>query len=241
LIKETSGQTGFPRFFWAGDSCVVAEFGDCIDMDLNARVRLGARRLEEMAPSWLVETVPTYRSLAVYIDPWSTSREEAMKMVQELCEVTGSFLLPEPERLDIPVCYGGEFGPDMERVCSHAGLVLEEVVELHSAPEYHVYMIGFSPGFPYLGGMDPRIETPRLGNPRTAIPAGSVGIAGMQTGVYPTETPGGWNLIGRTPLRLFDPGKNDPFLLSAGMKIRFVPVDRSVFQEFSEDLMEPER
>jgi KipI family sensor histidine kinase inhibitor len=213
---------------------VVAEFGDRIDLDLNARVRLGARKLEELAPPWLVETVPTYRSLAVYIDPWSASREEAMGVVQKICEGTGSFDAPEPERVDIPVCYGGEYGPDMERVCSHAGLTPEQVVLLHSAPEYHVYMIGFSPGFPYLGGMDPRLETPRLGNPRTAIPAGSVGIAGMQTGVYPSETPGGWNLIGRTPLSLFDPGKCRPFLLGPGMSIRFVPVDRSAFPELSE-------
>ena len=234
MINNDIGQAGFPRFLWAGDACVVVEFGDHIDLDINARVRLEARKLEEAAPSWLVETVPTYRSLAVYIDPWSASRKEAMEGVQKICEGTGTIVAREAERVDLPVFYGEEYGPDMERVCSHTGLSPEKVVHLHSAPEYHVYMIGFSPGFPYLGEMDPALDTPRLGNPRTVIPAGSVGIAGMQTGVYPSETPGGWNIIGRTPLKLFDPERRQPFLLGPGMTIRFVPVDRATFLQMSE-------
>ena len=137
--------------------------------------------------------------------------------------------LVEDDIVTIPVCYGGQFGPDLDDVAAHTGLAPREVIALHSEPLYLVYMIGFTLGFPYLGGMDPRIATPRLTTPRTVVPAGSVGIAGNQTGVYPSASPGGWRLIGRTPLRLADPSADPPCLLRAGNRIRFVPIDEPTY------------
>ncbi|MDO9509279.1 MAG: 5-oxoprolinase subunit PxpB [Thermovirgaceae bacterium] len=218
-----------PRFLWGGDGCVIVEFGDGIDTGINAMVRALAGRIEASRPSWLIETVPTYRSLAVYLDPWETCRDEAMAWIRSLCSSIETPRFAGEPAIEIPVCYGGGFGPDMERVSLHTGLPAAEIIRLHSSPVYHVFMLGFSPGFPYLGGMDQRLETPRLENPRTLIPAGSVGIAGKQTGVYPLQSPGGWNLIGRTPLKLFDPSRKNPFLVKAGMEIRFVPVSEDKY------------
>lgn len=220
---------GYPRFLWSGDTCLVVEFGDGIDIGVNSRVRALASRIEAERFSWLVETVPTYRSLAVFLDPWETSRDDVMTRIRSLCGSLEAGAPDEKTVVEIPVCYGGDCAPDMERVSLHTGLPPEEIIRLHSSAGYHVFMLGFSPGFPYLGGMDPRLETPRLENPRTAIPAGSVGIAGEQTGVYPLQSPGGWNLIGRTPLKLFDPSRESPFLVRAGIKIRFVPISEETF------------
>ena len=135
--------------------------------------------------------------------------------------------------VSIPVCYGGEFGPDLEYVARHNNLTTDEVIHIHSSGEYLVYMIGFAPGFPFLGGLSPKIATPRRPSPRATIPAGSVGIAGMQTGVYPIETPGGWQLIGRTPQKLFLPNENPPSLLQAGDVVKFCPIS---FQEYQESV-----
>ena len=138
-----------------------------------------------------------------------------------------------PRRVvQVPVCYGGELGPDLEEVAHLAGLTPDQVMALHAGPVYRVYLIGFTPGFPFLGGMDPRLACPRLPSPRLRVPAGSVAIAGEQTGVYPVESPGGWRILGRTPLRLFDPapGARRPFLLAAGDGLRFVPVDPASFE-----------
>jgi inhibitor of KinA len=133
--------------------------------------------------------------------------------------------------VEIPVCYGGDFGPDLDLVASHAQLTPAEVIARHAAPEYLVYMVGFAPGFPYLGGLDAGLATPRRTQPRPLVPAGAVGIAGAQTGIYSLPTPGGWQLIGRTPRRLFDPGRNQPSLLQAGDRLRFVPISEAEFQQ----------
>jgi inhibitor of KinA len=136
---------------------------------------------------------------------------------------------PAPRLVEIPVCYGGVYGPDLEAVARHTGLPPQELIRRHAAGSYRVYMLGFAPGFAYLGGMDEQLATPRKAEPRTAIPAGSVGIAGGQTGVYPLETPGGWQLIGRTPLPLFDAQRNPPSLLQMGNRVRFVPIDEATY------------
>ena len=140
--------------------------------------------------------------------------------------------VPNPSTLEIPVVYGGEYGPDLEYVAEHNGISTEEVVEIHHSSSYLIYMLGFVPGFPYLGGMSEKIATPRLKSPRVAIPAGSIGIAGAQTGIYPLESPGGWQLIGRTPLKLFDPGKEDPFLPKPGHYLKFFPIEEKDFEKF---------
>ena len=132
--------------------------------------------------------------------------------------------------VELPVLYGGFCGPDLSFVAQHAGMTEQQIIDIHSAADYLIYMLGFTPGFPYLGGMDARIAVPRLSSPRVKIPAGSVGIAGEQTGVYPIASPGGWQIIGRTPLKLFDPGREQPFLLSAGQTVRFVPIDEAEYR-----------
>lgn len=154
----------------------------------------------------VVETVPAFASLLIFYDPLVTEYDAVAAAVQKLAQAPDSDTAAEEGRLvEIPVCYGGAFGPDLPFVAEHAGLTETEVIRLHAGRDYPIYMLGFLPGFPYLGGLDERLFTPRLPTPRTAIPAGSVGIGGEQTGVYPIASPGGWQLIGRTPLKLFDP------------------------------------
>ncbi len=213
-----------PRLLSAGESCVVVDFGEHIDYDINRRVQSLRKALEKASLPWIREMVPTYRSLAVY---FRVPGEDLARIHQALEEALGSLKKEGShpgEMVEIPVCYGGEFGPDLSFVASSHGFSEKEVIRRHSGREYYCYMLGFTPGFPYLGGMDLSLATPRLSKPRQVIPGGSVGIADQQTGIYPMESPGGWQLIGRTPLTLFDPGKEPPTLLDAGLWIRFVPV-----------------
>lgn len=210
----------------AGDRALVVEFGDGIDPAVSAAVARLAARVAARKPDGVIETVPTYRSLMVHHDPCAGDPEALAATLEALAaEVSREAADPgaTPGRLvEIPVTYGGEMGPDLPYVCEKTGLSPEEVVRLHTAPTYVVYMLGFLPGFPYMGGLDPRLATPRLSTPRLRIPAGSVGIGGEQTGVYTLESPGGWAVIGRTPLTLFDPMREEPCLLLAGDRVRFV-------------------
>lgn len=214
------------RFLPLGEQGLTVELGDAIDEAVNDRVHLLAAAVRrELGAS--VEVVPTYRSLTLFFDPLAVSRGELVERVARcLRRAAGPRAAarreaPGARTVTIPVGYGGELGPDLAFVAEHSGLSPEEVVRLHGAPLYRVYMLGFTPGFPYLGGLPRRIAAPRLDQPRLKVPAGSVGIAGAQTGVYPVESPGGWRIIGRTPLRLFDPGGPEPFLLRAGDRLRF--------------------
>jgi KipI family sensor histidine kinase inhibitor len=225
-----------PRLLPAGDSAVVVEFGDGIDVRINARVRLLQRALGAGAHAGIVETVPTYRSLMVHYDPMVLTREALDDVI-----ITTAGRLPEEIRetvrtVEIPVKYGGGAGPDLADVAAAAGMDEQAVVELHAGGDYVVFMLGFMPGFPYLGGLPARIATPRLASPRVVVPAGSVGIAGVQTGIYPTESPGGWRLIGRTPVRLFDSLRSPPALLEAGDHVRFVPVGQSDYDAIAREV-----
>lgn len=213
-----------PRFLPAGDRALVVELGDAIDPTINRQVRDLMLGLERAQVPGVTEMVPTYRSLLVYYDPLKTSSEELEERIDQVRAQLGRMELGRPRVVHIPTLYGGDYGPDLEFVAQHNDLTPQEVVEIHSGTDYLVYMIGFSPGFPYLGGMSERIAAPRLPTPRTEIPAGSVGIAETQTGVYPVATPGGWRIIGRTPLVLFDPHREPPALLRAGDYVRFVPL-----------------
>jgi KipI family sensor histidine kinase inhibitor len=180
------------------------------------------------------EVVPAYASLLVIFDPLRVPREGLERELAALAEEVAAVRASPPRRVvRIPVCYGGELGPDLDEVARVAGLLPAEVVARHAAPVYRVYLLGFTPGFPYLGGMDRRIACPRLPSPRLRVAPGSVAIAGEQTGIYPVESPGGWRVVGRTPLRLFDPapGAKHPFLLAAGDGLQFVPVDREAYEE----------
>ena len=221
------------RFLPCGDQAVTVEWGSTIDEHINRQVHAFARKVEALSHPAITEVVPTYRSATVHYRPEVLSYEELKHLLAPLAQGSAE----EAEELpvvEIPVCYGGEYGPDLLEVAQHCSLTPEEVIARHTAPTYRIYMLGFTPGFPYLGGMDPSIAAPRRKEPRIHIPAGSVGIAGEQTGVYPIVSPGGWQLIGRTPLRLFDPQKEQPILLSAGAGIRFMPIDEEAFRKMEE-------
>jgi len=207
-----------------GDSAIVLFFGNEIDLEVNQHIHSLDRLFNQTAPTWLVETVPTYTTLMVRYDPLQADFHQVSQWAQELaCKMQASDL-PEFRRVEIPTVYGGVRGPDLENVAKYHSISPQEVVRLHTASECVVFMMGFTPGFPYMGGMDAAIATPRLETPRTHVPAGSVGIAGKQTGIYPIESPGGWQIIGWTPLCLFDPDRPPPFLLAPGDRVRFVPI-----------------
>lgn len=215
-----------------GESALVVEFGSSIDPAINARVHLLARRLAEAAHAGILETVPTYRSLMVFFDPLILSRTALKQIIASSCSAPDEIHASAASTLTfIPVAYGGEFGPDLAFVAQHNQLSEEEVISLHTSTPCLVYMLGFTPGFPYLGGMSPRLATPRLESPRQTIPAGSVGIAGAQTGIYPVASPGGWRLIGRTPLTLFHPQAQQPFLFSAGDYLQFTRISATEFSQ----------
>lgn len=218
----------WPIFTPAGDSAVLVQFGDSIDPRINARVHRLAAGIALAGWAGFGEPVPAYTSLLVNYDPLALDYREAAQKIESLLPKIEDGRVETGARLvEIPVVYGGEEGPDLDDVADAHGLSAGEVIRLHGEAEYLVYMIGFTPGFPYLGGLDERIATPRRASPRTLVPAGSVGIAGQQTGIYPLASPGGWQIIGRTPLSLFDPGREPPSLLAPGDRVRFVPVERA--------------
>ena len=205
---------------------VLAVLGDDISEATGARVAALNKALIREAPNGLIETVPAYASLLVRFDPLQTDADVLRRLLERL-EAEGAAVGEDAGRIvEIPVCYGGDFGPDLPFVAAHAGVDEAEAIRLHSGRTYRIYMLGFLPGFPYLGGLDARLHTPRLDAPRTRIPAGSVGIGGQQTGIYPLDSPGGWRLIGRTPLKL-DDAERLPY--RAGDRIRFTPIGREEF------------
>lgn len=219
-----------------GDSAITVEFGDSIDDAVNRRVFAFTDEVEHAAIAGITEFVPSYRSLLVQYDASAIGYEDLADRLLRLATSNHDYGKPGAQSriiLEIPVLYGGEFGPDLELVAKHAKLPMDEVIRIHSHQPYRVYMLGFSPGFPYLGGMDPRIACPRMKTPRTLVPAGSVGIAETQTGVYPNDSPGGWQLIGRTPVRLFNPLAEPPALARPGQFIQFIPVDKAGFQDIA--------
>jgi inhibitor of KinA len=226
------------RLLPVGEGGLLVELGDAVDADLNARVHALSRAVVRRLGPLVLEVVPSYAALLVVFDPLRIRRERLEARVGALAEGLGAVRAGPPRRVvEVPVCYGGELGPDLEEVARATALAPEEVIARHAAPLYRVFLLGFTPGFPYLGGMDERLACPRLPSPRLRVPAGSVAIAGAQTGVYPVESPGGWRLLGRTPLRLFDPRPDArrPFLLAPGDGLRFVPVDRERFDALARE------
>jgi len=217
------------RFRTAGDCGLLVEYGDIIDPDVNNRVRSMAMVMEQNAPEGVTEVIPTYRSLLIIYDPCGTNPAKLQKTLKTLEARLDEIKIPLPDTVEIPVCYGGDFGPDIEVVAESNNLTVAEVIKLHCRPEYLIYMVGFTPGFPFLGGLSEKLYTPRLETPRTFVPEGSVGIANNQTGIYPVASPGGWQLIGRTPVKLFAPGRRNPFLYQAGDRIKFSPISAEAY------------
>jgi inhibitor of KinA len=221
------------RFLAAGEQGLVVELGDRVDPELNERVHLLAAAARRSLSDVVSEVVPTYRSLLLVFDPLRVRRARLVARVEELLD--GLARAGEAELasrlVHVPVAYGGELGPDLEEVARHARVAPNEAVALHSSAVYRVHMLGFTPGFPYLGGTPERLAIARLESPRERVPAGSIGIAGAQTGIYPIDSPGGWRIVGRTPLRLFDPAAERPFLMAAGDRVRFHPVPAARWAE----------
>lgn len=224
-----------PKFRPAGDRGLLVEYGSDIDPAVNQKVRSMAAALQEDRPDGLVEVVPAYCSILVIYDPAAATIDTLKKALLSLEKQLPDMQLPPPKVLDIPVCYQGEYGPDMDDVAARAGLTPQEVTRIHSEPEYMIYMIGFTPGFPFLGGLPESLHVPRLATPRPSVPAGSVGIANNQTGIYPLASPGGWRLIGQTPLRLFTPEHSHPIPYQPGDRIRFRPISPLEFQRLSRE------
>ena len=217
------------RIVPAGDSVVIVEFEERIDTVVNARTIACANAIDAAHLEGVRDVVPTYRSVAVYFDPLHTDSDALMEAVAHEAERPAPTTSTASAPVRIPVCYGGDLGPDLERVAAFARLTPDEVVHVHSSATYRVFMLGFVPGFAYLGLVDERIAMPRHSTPRVRVPAGSVGIAGVQTGIYPTETPGGWQLIGRTRSKPFDPVRSEPFLMKAGDAVQFYPIARAEY------------
>jgi inhibitor of KinA len=213
----------------SGESAVVVRFEERIDASVSARAVSLAEALAAEPFEGVRDVVPAFCSVTVYFDPLKTDTTRLVHRLQQLARSDVSATPATGAPIHVPVCYGGELGPDLPAVATFARLPEREVVQLHASVTYRVFMIGFTPGFPYMGIVDGRIAMPRRQTPRTRVPAGSVGIAGTQTGIYPAESPGGWQLIGRTPLAIFAPGREAPFLLRAGDVVRFAPIDRSQF------------
>jgi len=225
-----------------GDQALIVEFGDRVDPALSAEIAAVAQRLRESRTNGVLDVIPTYTTLALHYDPAAvgagTPPYEALVETIDTWLKTQTTATPPVGRLvDIPVCYGGALGEDLEALAQSHNFSAEEVVAIHSGATYHVHMLGFVPGFAYLGGLDARLATPRRDTPRPRVPAGSVAIGGDQTGVYPLDTPGGWHIIGRTPLRLFRSDAMPPSLLNAGDTVRFVPISAQEFDAQSKAIL----
>ena len=219
------------HLFGAGETGLVAEFGQQISPRINAAVHRFSRLLRADLPCGVTEIVPTYCAVTIYFDPLCVKRHELEQTVRNLALTmeTPETVREASQIIYIPVCYGGVLGPDMDYAVKYTGLPAEEIIRLHTEKPYLVYTLGFTPGFPYLGGLQPELFVPRQEKPRLRVPTGSVGIGGGQTGFYPSESPGEWWLIGRTPVKAFDPEESNPFLLTAGDFVQFFSVDRDTY------------
>jgi len=222
------------RFLHMGDRGLLLEFGDEISSEVNEKVRRMALAIQTEAIEGIIETVPTYRSLLIFYNPLILPIEELRKRLKHIEEGLRQTRFPDPKLTKIPVFYGGSFGPDLEEVAKYHRISPKEVIRLHCSKPYFIYMIGFMPGFPYMGELPDALVTPRLKTPRLSVPAGSVAIAQRQTGIYSMESPGGWQILGRTPVKLFNPEKDPPTLLQMGDLVQFYPIKKKEFESWKE-------
>jgi KipI family sensor histidine kinase inhibitor len=219
------------RYFLMGDRGLLLEFGDEISREISEKVRRMALAIQAEAIEGIVETVPTYRSLLTIYNPVVLPVEDLKKRLNRIEGDLQQTTLPEPKLTHIPVIYGGMYGPDLEGVAKYHQISPDEVVQLHCSKPYLIYMIGFMPGFPYMGELPQALAAPRLKTPRLSVPKGSVAIAQRQTGIYSMESPGGWQILGRTPVELFDPRQDPPALLQMGDFVQFHPISEKEFDE----------
>ena len=211
-----------PRILPLGDSSLLVQFGKEIDLQINRRVHALGNLVESVSISGIIETVPAYGTLLVQYDPLVISFTQVRDFLREKISQVEETESRKPRQIEVPVRYGGEYGIDLESVAHHLQLEVEDIIRIHTQRTYTVFMMGFTPGFPYMGKLDDTLVMPRLETPRTHVPAGTVAIAGSQTGIYPIASPGGWQLIGWTPLKLFDPKSDSPFLFLPGDEVKFV-------------------
>lgn len=215
-----------------GDRGLLLEFGDEISSEVNEKVRRMTLAIQTESIEGIVEIVPTYRSLLILYNPLILSFVDLKKRLERIEKGLQQTPFPEPKLTQIPALYGGSYGPDLEEVAKYHQISPEEVIQLHCSKPYFIYMIGFMPGFPYMGELPEALITSRLKTPRLSVPAGSVAIAQRQTGIYPMESPGGWQIIGRTPVKLFNPEREPPALLQMGNLVQFFPIGEKEFKEW---------
>jgi len=227
-----------PRFLPCGDLALSVELGDDINREVNARVLALEYLIQQRALGGVTETVPSYRSLLVYYDPFTVGWDELTNSLRALCREARAEVLPPARTVVIPCCYGEDLGFELEAAARKIGLPADEMARLHASTDYYVYFVGFTPGLPYMTGMPDRLEIPRLVQPRTKTPPGSVSIGGIQCCIYSVESPGGFWVLGRTPLRLYDPSAADPILLRAGDHVRFRMISRAEYDAIASAVAE---
>ena len=222
------------KLLTAGASSILLQFGNTIYSAIIRKIAATVQLMREQHINGVTDVIPAFCSLLINYDPRVISYEQIKRRMEALVKIDVTAGDTRKRVFEIPVCYGGEYGPDIQNIADHAGLSVEEVMQIHTSRDYLIYMLGFLPGFTYLGGLDERIHTPRLANPRIRIPAGSVGIGGSQTGIYPMDSPGGWQLMGMTPVKTYDPDREVPIRVEAGDYIRFVAIDEDEFHRIKE-------
>jgi len=221
----------YPKYKPVGDKALAIEMGDQISISNNNSIRAIVHLLDKEKIIGIKDRVPSYTCLIIHYDPACIRYEELIKVLDDILKRADKKDVPCGKVIELPTYYGEDCGTDIEYVAQYHGISIEDVIELHSSVKYPVYFIGFTPGFPVLGGMHPTLVTPRLDNPRLNIPAGSVGIGGNQTGVYPVKSPGGWRIIGRTPIRLYNPKDDDPTIIKPGDYVKFRPIGKDEYNK----------
>lgn len=224
-----------PEILPSGDSSILVRFGEQISESINRKVITFQNNLEMKNIHGVIETIPAYASLLIIYNPLIVSYKDIFHQIGKILKEPATEKAVKSRTITVPVCYDTSLGLDLQEVSEHTGLSIDEIIKIHTASTYYVFMLGFVPGFPYLGEIDERIACPRKASPRQVVPEGSVGLAGRQTGIYPIESPGGWQIIGRTPLKIFNPVNENIFPIQAGDHIQFKSIDLKEFESLSKN------